>query len=353
MEKKPTKKKQTMMDMMKDKLGIDETLTKPIKYHYPKVVNQTFPQSGYNYEADLVELPTTTKGKYNALLSVTDVYSHYCDFEPLKTKNAPEVLKAFKTIFARGILPLPKATIRTDNGGEFKSVVDKYMYDNNILHNWSLPDRHKQMGNVENLNRQLGRILMTYLTNKSQALGHPYYDWTDIVDITRHALNDFKKHPKDISMSKYTPKPLNLAEEPKYDVGDLVYRRLEKAKDEYGNKYHNSKFRQGDVRYEVNEPRKIVKVLAYTSNDPWRYIIAGLPNVSYAEAELLPAKESEEKRIVHKIWDKMSQNKIVYYRVWFKKELKKDSLWLARDQLLEDGLDEYIQEYEKEIKKKK
>lgn len=349
MDKKTIKKKPSMMNQLMSKLGIDETLTKPIKYHYPKVKNQTFPQNGYNYEADLLELPTT-KNKYNSLLVVDDIYSNYCDFEPLKTKSATEVLKAFQTIFKRGILPEPKASIRTDSGSEFKSVVDKYMHDHNILHRWSLPDRHKQMGNVENLNRQLGRIFMTYLSNKTEQLGHPYNDWTDIVDFTRHEINDFKKHPKDISMTDYVPKPLNLDDEPKYEVGDLVYRRLETPKDMYGNKYHNQRFRQGDVRYETLEPRKIIKILAYTSRDPWRYILANLPNVSYAESELIPAKETEEKRIVRKIWDKMTKNKIVYYRVWFKKELKSESLWLPKEQLIEDGLQEYIQQYEDEKK---
>ena len=337
------------MSQLMLKLGIDETLTKPIKYRFPKVKNQTFPQSGYNYSADLLTLPTTTKGSYNALLVVIDIYSNYCDFEPLKTKTATEVLKAFKTIFKRGIIPEPKASIRTDSGKEFANVVDKYMHDHNILHRWSLKDRHKQMGNAENLNRQLGRIFMTYLTNKTQSLGHPYYNWTDMVDFTRHAINDLKKHPKDISMADYQPKKLNLENEPKYEVGDLVYRKLEKPRNEFGNKYHNQTFRQGDIRFEVNEPRKIVKILAYTSDNPWRYILNDLPNVSYAEAELIPAKnDSEEKRIVKKIWNKMTQNKIIYYRVWFKKELKSQSLWLPKSQLLEDGLQDYIQEYEDE-----
>lgn len=340
------------MTKLMSKLGIDETLTKPIKYQYPKVKNQTFPQNWYNYQADLLELPTTTT-KYNALLVVDDIYSNYCDFEPLKSKNASEVLKAFKTIFKRGILPQPKGSIRTDLGGEFKSSVDKYMHDNNILHLWSLADKHRQLSNVENLNRQLGRIFMTYLSNKTVDLGHPYHNWTDIVDFTRHQINHFKTHPKDISMKDYLPKPLNLINEPKYKVGDLVYRRLEKPLDEFGNKYHNQKFRQGDIRYEISEPRKIIKILAYTSKDPWRYLLADLPNVSYAEAELLPAKESEEKRIVRKIWDKMTKNKIVYYRVWFKKELKSDSLWLPKSQLIEDGLSEYIKQYEDELKDKK
>lgn len=351
MKKEPIKKL-SLTEQLMNKLNIDETLTKPIKYHYPKVKNQTFPQNGFNYQADLLELPTTKSG-YKYLLTVVDIYSNYVDFEELKTKYASDVLKAFKTIFKRGILPMPKGSLRTDNGSEFKSVVDQFMYDNSILHLWSLPNRHKQMANVESLNKKLGRILMTYITNKSKELGENYTNWDDIVDFTRHNINDYIVHKNDVSIKDYSPRPLNLDSEPKYNVGDLVYRRLEKPLDQYGNRLHDSKFRQGDCRYDLHEPRKIVKVLAYTSNDPWRYILADLPNVSYAEKELLPAKESEEKRIVKKVIDKMKLKNVVYYRVWFKGELKKDALWLKKDQLLEDGLQDYIQAYEDDLKSKK
>jgi len=58
-----------------------------------------------------------------------------------------------KAIFKRGILKMPKATLRTDEGVEFKSVFQQYCFDNSILHLRALPDRHKQLGNIENLNK--------------------------------------------------------------------------------------------------------------------------------------------------------------------------------------------------------
>jgi len=80
-----------------------------------------------------------------------------------------------------------------------------------------------------------------------------------------------------------------------------VYRAKEIATDDKGNPLANSKFRQGDVRFDLNEAKKVVQVLAYTSKNPWRYILFGLPNVSYAEAELLPAKEKEETHIIKRL----------------------------------------------------
>ena len=141
---------------------------------------------------------------------------------------------------------------------------------------------------------------------------------------------------------------------PKYKINDLVYRRLEVPVDKFGNRLHNTKFRQGDNRYEVSVPRKVVQVLAYSSPNPWRYILDTLPNVSYAEQELIPAhNETEEKFIVRKIIGKKTEKKIIYYLVWWKKKLKKDATWEPRSKLLEDNLDEYIKQYEDDIKLKR
>jgi hypothetical protein len=209
------------------------------------------------------------------------------------------------------------------------------------------------MGNVENLNKQIGRFLMTYLTNKSEELGKEYYNWTDIVDELRHGLNDLKKHPKDVDMNTFTPKEINLDNPPKFKLGELVYRRLEKPLDSFGNKYHNSTFRAGDVRFEM-VPRKIVKVLVYSSPNPWRYILNEIPNVSYAEAELMPAKktETEEKYIIKNIRDKRTAKGKTEYLVHWKGFLVKDSTWETKDKLLEDGAGEFITRFEDELKSK-
>ena len=63
--------------------------------------------------------------------------------------------------------------------------------------------------------------------------------------------------------------------------------------------------------------------------------------------------ETEEKYIVRKIIGKKTEKKIIYYLVWFKKSLKKDATWEPRSKLLEDNLDEYIKQYEDDIKEKR
>ena len=90
-------------------------------------------------------------------------------------------MAGMKTIFKRKIITEPEASIRTDAGSEFKSVFNKYLYDHNILHLVALPDRKKQNGNVENLNRQIGRILNTYMTNKAIETGEDFYELIELI----------------------------------------------------------------------------------------------------------------------------------------------------------------------------
>jgi hypothetical protein len=68
-------KKLSPMQELINKMSINETYTKPIKYRYPKVKDQSFPQNGFNYEADILELVQTKDG-YNRLLCVVDIQKH-------------------------------------------------------------------------------------------------------------------------------------------------------------------------------------------------------------------------------------------------------------------------------------
>lgn len=348
--------KPTQFQQLLNKMHIGETYTHRPKYNFPRVKNQVFPKANYNMQCDLMELPTSKQG-YKYLFCIVDLWSNYFDCEPLKDKSALSTLKAIKKIFKRKYLTIPYASLRTDGGSEFKGEFHQFLYDHGILHRTNLPDRHKQMGNIENLNRQIGRIVNTYMTNKTVELGKEYNEWPDILDDVRKELNAIKKHPKDVDINKYVPKPIHIENgAPRYAVGDLVYRRLEKPIDQFGKKLH-SYFRVGDLRFEL-VPRKIVQQLVYTSKNPYRYILNDMPNVSYAEAELIPAHDKVEKHVVKKIIGKKTENKIMYYLVWWKGKKKDQSTWEPKTTLIEDGLDEYIRQYnidkrQKDTKKRK
>jgi len=97
---------------------------------------------------------------------------------------------------------------------------------------------------------------------------------------------------------------------------------MEVPKDIYGKVEANSRWRKGDVRFDANEKLKIVKVLNYPNNV--RYILNGYPNVSYVANELKRVDVGDEYHIVREIIDQKVQGGITYYKVWWKKSLKKD-----------------------------
>lgn len=288
-----------MQQLVKD-LGIDEKLIKPRKKQvkFNKIKENIPLVEDYNYQADLLFLPTAKYG-YKYLLTMVDVANDEIDIEPLKEKNASAVLNATKKIFKRGILPMPYASIRTDSGTEFKSVYAQFMHDNNIMHKISLPDRHKQTGNVEALNRQLSRLIMGYLTTQDLKTKKVNRNWIELVPKIREGLNKIRRKelPKNWETMDYPAfDPTVLIEtkgkkevyklvEPRFKVGDKVHHVLDRPQNAQDKKEHGG-FRMGDLRWSKKK-KKIVQVLLYPGTAMrYRYMLEGITQASFAETEL-------------------------------------------------------------------
>lgn len=331
-------------------LGLDETdHIKPKHYKFDRVKENTFPESGFNLMMDTMTLPTTKEG-YQFLLVVVDLWSDNIDFEPLKSTKAKEALAGFQKIIERPYIKMPEASIRTDDGVEFKKEFHKFLKNQNIAHRVSLPYRHKQNANVESANNALGRILVTYLSNKEKEIGETYREWTQFLPQVRIAMNNYRKKPEG---DPYTLTAIPYNEKtPKYKIGDLVEAKYEKPHDVLGKKEEVARWRQGDVRWNNKETRKVEKVLNYPNNN--RYILKDLPNVAYAEEEIRLAKNNVfETRLVNKIIGHYIKNKKKYYVLWYKKQLKKDAVknWegYPANELTE--LQDEIREYNASLKK--
>lgn len=331
------------MKSLLKKLNIDEKFTKPSKKQktFNNIKNNIPHKEDYNFMADLLELPKTKKD-FKYLLVVVDLASDEFDIEPMTNKESQTVLNAMKTMFKRKHINKPYATIRTDGGSEFKSVFHKYLQENlKVLHKVALPNRHKQMANVESLNKQLARLFNGYMNKIEIETKKTYREWTDILKIVREELNKIRK--KDVKKlpdhTSFNPTQLN-----KYKVGDIVHQKLDWAENALGNKQSTPFFRMGDFRFS-SVPKKILQVLIMNDYPYYRYIIEGLPNVSYSENELIISVEKESKFKVKKIIGKKKIKKEIYYLVWFEKYLKRNAVWLKEKQLLEDGLKKEIDEF--------
>ena len=105
---------------------------------FNKVKNGVPPVENYNFQADLLHLPTTKDG-YKYLLTVCDLANNKFDMQEMKSKTSKSCLDAYKLILKRKIIKLPVISLKTDNGGEFKDEFSKFLKDNKILHTISLP----------------------------------------------------------------------------------------------------------------------------------------------------------------------------------------------------------------------
>ena len=317
---------------LKNKLKIDETLTKAptkVKRKYNKVKDVIPHKEDFNFQADLLFLPTTKKG-YKYLLNCVDLATDEFDTEPLKDKEPKSVLNALKTMFKRKHLNKPYASMRTDAGNEFKGVFHKYMIDEKILHKVSLPGRHTQTANIESLNRTIGKLLNGYMNSKEEKTGKPYKEWTDVLSIIREDLNKIRK--KKIN-PKYDYPTFNPTKKPKYNVGDMVYRMLDEPRNTLNQK-QIGKFREGDYRYDP-VPRKIAEVLYYPGDVPYRYMLKDIKGASYAEWQLKKSDTKEEvaeiKQILQRVYD--VKEKVDKYKVWFYEEKKSNAGWYLKKDL--------------------
>lgn len=295
------------MNKILQELKINETYTKPpkIKKEFSKVKDNIPLKADFNFMADILELPKTKKG-FQYLLVVVDLATDEFDIEQLKTKESKTVLKAMLKMFKRKHIKKPYASIRTDGGPEFQDEFTKYCYENSILHKVGISGRHQQMANVERLNRELGRLFNGYMNAIEEETGRTFREWVEAVPKVREMLNEYRKKPEgDPFTDIYEPPDVSI--QPKYKVGDIVYRISEKPLDALGRKQPTQNFRAGDYRWDMT-PRKIVKVVRYAGKVPIRYILENLSNVAYAENELKPAKEKEAMYQVQSVKAKRTVN---------------------------------------------
>lgn len=356
-----TQKNKTIFKSILDNLDIDETLTKGKNLkqkNYNKFADSVVPEPDFNYMADLLFLPETTK-KFKYLFVITDLATRKFDIEPMKNTLSLSSVTAMKAIVKRGILKLPEISIKTDGGSEFKSNFNTYLTKHKIYHSVGTAHRKTQMAPVERLNKSLGRLFMQYLNKMEEKLDEDYTNWTDIVPQVRKELNDFRERDID-KLKEYQSESFfdsDKAGKPKFEEGQFVHYRLLVPQTVRGHKVNDTKFREGDRKYSI-DTKKIITILYYPDAPFYRYKLQGLPHISYTDNELMlstvaDGDEEETTYIVKKVIGSKIMKKEVYYLVWWRGYLKADATWEKGTELIKDGLIKYIDAYKKEANKKK
>ncbi len=142
------------------------TLHRQYRKHYtrrPIIVNAVDKQ----WQADLADMTELAKfnNDYRYLLTVVDCFSKFAWVVPVKKKDAPSMLEAFKQLF-RKATPRKPERLHTDKGLEFfnKPVTD-FLVSQHVLHFASNSDTKAAM--VERFNRTLKTRMFAYFTSKN------------------------------------------------------------------------------------------------------------------------------------------------------------------------------------------
>jgi len=316
---------------------------KPAK-HYTKIKTVTFPKSDYNFMMDLLELPETSDG-FRYLLVCVDLWSDEFDIEPLKKKDPRTVLSAFKKMLKRPYLNLPYASIATDQGNEFRGAFHDFIFNKNIYHKWAEPGRKTQMSAVESLNGTLGYLFNSYMNQMELNTGSEFVDWSDIVPIVRKDLNEMRKKPDgDPYAIRYFDPP---AQEPAFDEGEIVHWALSRPAT-FTDRKLIGKFREGDRRWSSSAV-KIKAVLFYSDKHiPYRYLLNNGQSVSYTEKQLMRANDQDEEQFFAEdiIGKRKNRGKVEYLVKWADFP-RSQATWEPRQQLIDDGLQRFIQRFKK------
>ena len=335
------------MNKLYKKVGISEkqlTLSQqqPKQRVYNSIYNNIIHEEGFNYMADLIMFPETKQG-YKYLLVVVDLYTNGFDIEPLKNKSAETTLKAYQQMLKRNFIEMPQGTMRTDSGSEFKAMFNKFLITNNIIHRVSLPNRHKQTGPVENLNKTLSKLLMSYIVNVEEQTKKNFNEWIEILPTVRKDLNKIRRESR-IKEKKYLEDEEN---EPVYDsrvkqayqIGDYVYNKLDWPEDALRKKQPTPQRRMGDYTYS-REPKKIVRVILMNDAPYHRYLLYNMPNVSYSEDELIPVPE-DARQVLKKVGAGMVRGGQYHYLAHLSNK-DYDTIWIPEHEIRFDDKQAWI-----------
>ena len=286
---------------------------------------------------------------YKYALTVIDANSRACDAEPLKTKTADEVLKAFKKIYNRNYLKLPKYQLQVDAGNEFKGVVAKYFKDKHVSIRVGKPGRSRMQAMVERLNQTIGSALHKRMVAQELFLEQTSKQWVSDLPKLIGLLNKRAKKAK-----RKPPPNIPVCEGDSCNTlnrGDKVRVQLDHPIDYVTHERLHGKFRSGDIRWHPTE--RIIREVLIKPNSPPLYLLNGVIGsrkvepVAYTKNQLQVIPKNEQlpkpnvirgqptQYVVEKILGKKKiQNKIYYNIKWKGYKDAKDQTWEPKSTLI-------------------
>jgi hypothetical protein len=301
-------------------------------------------------QCDILYLPND--GGYKYLLVVVDIGTKKCDVEPLKVRDAGTVKTALKAIYARKIIKQP-LRLEVDGGTEFRGEFQKHFSKIlNII--TKVANRSRQQSVVESKNGQIGEVLNTAMLADEMANDATSKKWVYLLKPMVKLLNkEYAVEPKMTDIE--APVITNKFTEDILDIGTKVRVQLDKPVNYVDGKPEVGKFRKGDIRWS-KDVKTITRfflrpnqVPLYQVDDDARVAYSRFQLQLVADNEVMPISRDGAEAYAQKITDKKTIKSKVYYTVLWEDGSTSQE---PRSQLIKDGLDNMIKEYEQSVKKK-
>eukprot|EP01040_Poterioochromonas_malhamensis_P009126 gene9126-9897_t len=318
-------------DLQQEKLFNLYEIPKKVK-PWPSVDKSNIEENAVQ-QCDILYLPNDDGFKY--CLVVCDVGGYRkTDAEPLKTKSATEVLKAFKEIYKRKILKVPTYMLQCDSGSEFHGSVKKFFEDQGIAIRYGKPDHHQSQASE----------LQT---------GVKSVEWVEFLPTLITALNKrLKKHTK--TFQKFdAPVKANKNNNDLLDEGTKVRVALDAPIDVPTEGKLHGKFRATDIRWE-KEPT-VIKQILLRPDQPPMYLTAKYPHTPYVRERLQVVPENEanpplamqNKFVVEKLLERKKIGNAINFLVKWKNIPVPN--WQPRTHLMKQ-IPDLVKEFEKNNK---
>jgi hypothetical protein len=333
---------------------------------------QTF-EDGWFQQADILYLPPDQG--FNYLLVVVDNASKRFDAEPVKQLNAKTIVEAFKKIYKRTYVKMPKQRIELDSGVEFNNkLVQDYFSKNNVEIRYAKAQRSRQQAIVERKNFSIAKMLFFRMT--AQELLHAEYskndkkrditsrEWVnelpDVVKMLNKKIGKFKK--PDMETLQELPIKGDKMNHQLLEEGQKVRVKLDKPQEVTGVKY-SGRFRATDIKYKPEI--RIIKHIILKPGFPPLYLLNDTKGkdeyergVSYTKQQLqlvddnerLPPAYVQRRYVVDKIVDKKKIGNIIHYLVKWRGYPDSENTWEKATKLKDDGFEEEIKRFNAQLR---
>lgn len=212
---------------------MSDELHKPAKKKFPR--RKVYVDKAYSiFSIDLADLSaySTENDGYKYILTCIDIFSRKTWGVPIKNKDAPTILAAFKKILKEA--KHNPDSIYADDGPEWKGVFSKFLTDNNITMYHTYSAFHASP--IERFHRTLKNLINRYFTEHNT---HAYILTLPAIfqkyNTTKHSSIDMtpneailKKNQKKAHDYQYRDMPTAAPTESKFKLGDKV--RISRSK---------------------------------------------------------------------------------------------------------------------------